>query len=93
MVILLRAQPSIGIEVALVSVLVSNAVFLFTAAGGGQCQFQAVFILVGSRGFPEEIVLRSVGVFPDIVIAVGAPGINPLVEVGPPAVTHTEGIV
>ena len=81
-------QTAAGVEIALAAILGGDTVFAVTAAGGGQCQLQTVLVLIGSGGCVFEIVLCSVSILPDVVRGIRGPLVNPLIEIGSPAVPH-----
>ena len=86
-------QAAISVKVALVAVLVRDAVFLITGAGGCQNQRVIDLVFVGTGRGILEVSAGTVLVFPNIIGAVFRPLVDPLVIVCAPAIAQAVVVV
>ena len=76
-----------------ISIFVGDDIGGAAAAGIGQGQTQAIFILIRTGGrIIREVVLCAVAVLPNIIIGIGRPTVYPLIIVCTPAIAHAEAV-
>ena len=86
-------QPSTGIKIALISVLVRDAVLGSATSGSRHDKIGVDLVLICTGRFVLEVMPCGIFVLPDIVGVVGRPLIDKLVIIAAPAVAHTEIII